>query len=151
MKLYQTEQECGDGKNDWKHCLHAWELMKHYISNGANAYMYWNISLAEGGYSRWGWQQNSLVTVDTAKKTFKYNHEYYLMKHVSHFVKPGAKLLQTQGTYTDLLAFKNPDNSIVVVAYNNSNESRELTLKIGDETIHSSLKANSFNTISVTH
>src|SRR4030042_108058 len=44
LKLYQTEQECGDGKNDWKYCRYAWTLMKHYISNGASAYMYWNIS-----------------------------------------------------------------------------------------------------------
>lgn len=71
------------------------------------------------------------------------------MKHVSHFVKPGAKLLQTGGTFDDLLAFKNPDKSVVIVAFNNSDESRELTLKIGDETIISSLKANSFNTILV--
>ena len=149
MKLYQTEQECGDGKNDWKHCLHAWDLMKHYIKNGTSAYLYWNISLAEGGYSCWGWQQNSLISVDTANRTFRYNHEFYLMKHVSHFVKPGAKLLQTGGTFDDLLAFKNPDKSVVIVAFNNSDESRELTLKIGDETIISSLKANSFNTILV--
>lgn len=149
MKLYQTEQECGDGKNDWKHCLHAWNLMKHYIKNGTSAYLYWNISLAEGGYSRWGWQQNSLISVNTIKGTFRYNHEYYLMKHVSHFVQTGAKLLQTQGTFNDLLAFKNPDNVLVIVAFNNFDESRELSLKIGDETITSSLKANSFNTILV--
>lgn len=149
MKLYQTEQECGDGKNDWKHCLHSWDLMKHYIKNGASAYMYWNISLAEGGYSRWGWQQNSLISVDTLNGTFRYSHEYYLMKHVSHFVKPGAKLLQTGGHFDDVLAFINPDKSVVVVSFNNSDEPRELTLKIGNETIVSSLKANSFNTILV--
>lgn len=145
MKLYQTEQECGDGKNDWKHCLHAWSLMKHYIKNGTSAYLYWNISLAEGGYSRWGWQQNSLISVDTIKRSFRYNHEFYLMKHVSHFVKTGAKLLQTQGMFDDLLVFKNPDKSIVIVAFNNSNEARDLAVKIGSETVVSNLKANSFN------
>ncbi|MEI7828979.1 MAG: right-handed parallel beta-helix repeat-containing protein [Prolixibacteraceae bacterium] len=149
MKLYQTEQECGDGKNDWKHCLHVWNLMKHYIKNGTSAYLYWNISLAEGGYSRWGWQQNSLISVDTLKGTFRYNHEFYLLKHVSHYVKPGAKLLQTEGPFNELLAFKNPDKSVVIVAFNNSNEPRELTLKIGNETIISTTKANSFNTIFV--
>ena len=149
MKLYQTEQECGDGKNDWKHCLHAWDLMKHYIKNGTSAYLYWNISLAEGGFSRWGWQQNSLISVDTTKRTFKYNHEYYLLKHVSHFVKTGAKLIQTHGTFDDLLAFINPDKSVIVVAFNKADESRELAIKIGDKTIVASLKPNSFNTILV--
>jgi len=64
LPLYQTEQECGDGKNDWRYCRYAWTLMKHYLRNGASAYLYWNVSLKKGGVSRWGWAQNSLVTVD---------------------------------------------------------------------------------------
>jgi len=36
---------------------------------------YWNIALKEGGVSRWRWAQNSLVTIDTAARTYKYNYE----------------------------------------------------------------------------
>lgn len=54
LQLYQTEQECGNGKNDWEKCKYSWSLLKHYIKNGANAYMYWNTSLKEGGISTWG-------------------------------------------------------------------------------------------------
>ena len=86
LKLYQTEQECGDAKNDWRYCRYAWTVMKDFLENGTNAYCYWNVSLKQGGISRWGWAQNSLVTVDTDAKTFKYNYEYYLIKHFSHFV-----------------------------------------------------------------
>ena len=65
LRIYQTEQECGDGRNDWRYCRYAWTLMRHYFTHGAVAYMYWNISLLErGGLSRWGWAQNSLVSVD---------------------------------------------------------------------------------------
>jgi glucosylceramidase len=53
LTLYQSEQECGDGQNDWKYCRYTWDLMKHYFNSGANAYMYWNISLKEGGISHW--------------------------------------------------------------------------------------------------
>jgi glucosylceramidase len=56
LPLYQTEQECGNGKNDWKYCLYSWSLMKHYLSNGANAYLYWNTSLKQVGISTWEWQ-----------------------------------------------------------------------------------------------
>ena len=42
------------------------------------------------------WAQNSLLSVDTTSKTFKYNYEYYLIKHLSRFVKPGAKRLNTK-------------------------------------------------------
>jgi glucosylceramidase len=146
LKLYQSEQECGNGKNDWKYCNYTWSLMKHYIKNGANAYMYWNTSLFDGGISTWGWRQNSLISVDQEKKSFKYNHEYYVLKHLSHFVKPGAKLLQTQGSNTNLLAFKNKDNSIVVVIQNAETDSKVVVIKIGNKTISPVLNAESFNT-----
>ena len=95
--IFRARQECGDGKNDWRYCRYVWTLMKHYLGNGASVYDYWNISLKQGGISRWGWAQNSLVPVDTEAKTFRYNFEYYLLKHLSHFVRPGAKRLDIRG------------------------------------------------------
>lgn len=147
LSLYQSEQECGDGQNDWKYCRYTWDLMKHYFNNGANAYMYWNISLKEGGISHWGWSQNSLVSVDTLARTYKFNHEYYLLKHLSHFVKPGARSLNISGSFNNLLAFKNPDKSIVIVVQNASNEDRNLKIKVGNKLISAFLEADSFNTI----
>ncbi|HEY4327799.1 MAG TPA: glycoside hydrolase family 30 beta sandwich domain-containing protein [Mucilaginibacter sp.] len=149
LTLYQSEQECGNGKNDWKYCKYTWTLMKHYFNSGANAYMYWNISLKQGGISHWGWKQNSLVSVDTVTKKFSYNHEYYLLKHLSHYVKPGAKLLTISGELNNMLAFKNPDNSIVVVIQNDTDADKTVTLKLGDKTIAPVLKADSFNTLLV--
>jgi glucosylceramidase len=146
LALYQSEQECGNGKNDWKYCRYTWDLMKHYLNNGANAYMYWNTSLKQGGISTWGWRQNSLISVDTVAKTYKYNFEYYLMKHMSHFVKKGAKFLETEGSSNNILAFKNPDNSIVVVVQNDSKDPATVNIKIGNKTITPSLDPDSFNT-----
>jgi glucosylceramidase len=151
LRLYQTEQECGDGRNDWRYCRYAWSLIKHYLGNGASAYMYWNIALQKGGVSRWGWAQNSLVTVDTAAKMFVYNHEYYLMKHLSHFVRPGARLLETASWtgYENQLAFANPDGSTVVVMQNDLSEEMRVRLKIGGRVIAPTLPADSFNTFVV--
>jgi len=145
LTLYQSEQECGNSKNDWKYCVYAWGLMKHYLTNGANAYMYWNTSLKQGGISTWGWKQNSLVSVDTVNKTYQYNYEYYLMKQVSHFVKPGAKRLQTAGVFDDALAFVNPDKSIVVIAYNNSSEAKKVQIKLGNQMMAPLLQPYTFN------
>ena len=144
--LYQSEQECGDGKNDWAYCEYAWSLMKHYLSNGTNAYMYWNTALKQGGISTWGWKQNSLISVDTVNNTFKYNYEYYLIKHFSHYIKQGAKRLETSG-YNDVLAFINPDKSIVVVIHNDKKEEKAVAIKIGNKTINPTLKGDSFNTL----
>ena len=149
LKLYQTEQECGNSKNDWKYCQYAWTLLKHYLESGANAYMYWNTSLKQGGISTWGWKQNSLVSVDTVQKTYTWNYEYYLLKHVSHFVNPGAKLLRLGGSFSNALAFINPDNSLVVVVNNDTDAVKKLTIKCASVTIEPQLQPGTFNTFLV--
>ena len=147
LTLYQSEQECGDGKNDWPYCVYTWGLLKHYLTSGANAYLYWNTSLKKGGISRWGWSQNSLVTVDEAAKTYQFNPEYYLLKHLSHYVQPGARRVATSGTFTNLLAFQNPDKSIVLVAQNEASQAQPVRVRIGARLLAPVLPANSFNTL----
>lgn len=47
-------------------------------------------------------------------------YEYFLLKHLSHFVKPGAKRLDIKSLtgYENLLAFANPDQSVVIMTQN---------------------------------
>lgn len=149
MKLYQTEQECGDGKNDWKGAVYSWQLMKHYLDNGASAYMYWNISLEKGGISRWGWAQNSLVVVDPVSKTFTYTPEYYILKHVSHYVQQGARKLVVSGSYENVMAFRNPDRSLVIVVANEGDTDKKVSIKVNDIVFAPKLKAHSFSTIQI--
>jgi len=151
LTLYQTEQECGDGKNDWRYCRYAWILLKKFLENGVSAYHYWYIALKKGGVSRWGWAQNSLVTIDPAARTYKYNHEYYLLKHLSHFVKPRARRLDifTLTGYENLLAFLNPDESVVVLMQNDLCEELPVRIKIGEKVISATLEPDSFDTFVV--
>lgn len=146
MDLMMTEQECGNGRNDWSGVSHAWELMKHYLSNGVSAYDYWNMALPENCLSRWGWRQNSLVTVDSEQHTFRYTIEYYLLKHVSHYVQSGAKLLRLPAG-TDALAFLNPDGSIALVAANPLEKSVDLQVRLCGREQTLSLPPCSFNTL----
>ncbi len=146
MGLMMTEQECGNGRNDWSGVSHAWELMKYYLSNGVNTYDYWNLALLENGLSHWGWRQNSLVTVEPEQHTFRYTIEYYLLKHVSHFVRSGARLLcLPEGT--DALAFLNPDGSIVLVAANPLEKPLDLQVWLRGREQTLSLPPCSFNTL----
>lgn len=149
MKLYQTEQECGDGKNEWSGAVYSWNLMRHYLDNGASAYMYWNISLDKGGISRWGWAQNSLVVVDGASKTFHFTPEYYVMKHLSHYVEPGARKLETSGQYDNLMAFENTDGSIAVALANEGDAPRKVTIQVKDRVYQPELPAHSIATLLV--
>ena len=147
LTLYQSEQECGNGKNDWKYAKYTWGLMKHYFNNGVSAYMYWNTSLKQNSISRWGWKQNSLISVDAETKTYKYNYDYYILKHLSHYVKPGARLLSVSGSFKNLLAFINPDKSIVVMLQNDNEIQNTISIKVGIKIINAALEPDSFNTL----
>ncbi len=147
LPCYQTEQECGDGKNDWAGAMHSWDLMKHYIKNGVQAYFYWNTSLLEGGVSRWGWSQNSLVTVNKENKTFRYTPEFYVLKHASRYVLPGAKVLDLTGTYDDVLAFVNTDGSRVVLLANQTDAPLRVTLQLQEQLCTVELGPNTIHTL----
>ena len=147
LPCYQTEQECGDGKNDWAGAMHSWDLMKHYFKYGVQAYFYWNTSLLEGGVSHWGWRQNSLVTVNKDNKTFRYTPEYYVLKHASHYVLPGAKLLDLSGSYADAMAFVNTDGSVVALVGNQTDHDQSVTLQLNGKNLTVTLSPNTLNTV----
>lgn len=147
IKLMQTETECGNGSNDWAAAEHTFELMNHYFSNGANAYMYWNMVLNETGKSQWGWKQNSMITIDSQSKMVKYNPEFYLMKHLSAFVEPGAKYLAIEKGGENILAFRNT-NSVIVLCYN-PGDAKEVAFQVDDQLFTVQMAAKSFNTFKI--
>jgi glucosylceramidase len=146
LAIYQSEQECGDGSNSWSYTGYCWQLMKHYLRSGASAYLYWNISVDHGGMSTWGWAQNGLVSVDDAGG-FRYNHDFYLLKHMSHFVDVGAKRLQTTGTCDDALGFVNPDGSLVFLLRNESQRAQTVAISTGGKPVTVQLLADSISTV----
>lgn len=147
VKLMQTESECGDGSNDWAAAEYTWGLLKHYLSNGANTYLYWNFILDETGKSQWGWKQNSLISVDSDTRKVSFNPEFYLMKHFSHFIQPGAYRISLESEYKDVLAFENPDGNLVVVIANNNIESQYIKIKNGNRELDFEIAPKSFNSI----
>lgn len=147
IKLYQTEQECGNGKNNWEGALHAWDLMHHYLSNGVNAYFYWNTSLFYEKASTWGWYQNSLVTVNETDCSWTYTPDYYALKHASHYVLPGAKRILLNSDFEDIMAFVNPDGNIVVMVGNQKNTAITLNLVIEEKHLSLTLKPESIHTL----
>ena len=147
LPCYMTEQECGNGANDWKGAMHSWDLMREYITNGCQGYFYWNTSLFEGESSTWGWNQNSLVTVNREQKTWRFTPEYYIIKHASHYVVPGAKVVKLDGSYEDALAFVNPDGKVVVLAANQTGDAKPLTFQVAGKKARTALlPSNSLNT-----
>jgi glucosylceramidase len=149
LVVYQSEQECGDGSNSWSYTGYCWQLMKHYLRSGASGYMYWNISTDTGGMSTWGWAQNSLVSVDGGAKSFRFNHDYYLMKHLSHFVEVGAKRVDTTGTCDDVVGFVNPDGGLVFLLRNESAGERFVDIRAGGRSVVAQLQPDSISTVTM--
>jgi len=123
--------------------------MKHYMRSGASGYMYWNISLSQAPKSTWGWGQNSLVTVDTNSKTYKWNPDYYVMKHLSHFVDVGAVRIDASGSCDDALAFRNPDGKIVALLRNEAAHAQQVQVQMPGRAVLVELPPDSIGTLSL--
>lgn len=151
LKIYQSEQECGDGRNDWRYARYAWTMMRHYFQNGASVYDYWNMALQEGGVSRWGWSQNSLVVVDPETGTGRFSYEYYVLKHLSGYVQQGARYISplSYTGYENILAFHNPDGSVVIAAQNDMTTPQEIVVGVGRRNVSFTAPADSIVTVVV--
>ena len=149
LTYVMSEQECGDGRNDWRHALHCWDLMLHYLSNGVSVYDYWNLALQKDGLSHWGWRQNSLVVVDAATRTSAFTPEYYMLKHLSHYVRRGAKRLVTDGSHADVLAFANPDRSVVVMLANKEPAPKTVAVELKGKAYGVKMPASSVATLAL--
>jgi glucosylceramidase len=145
LKKIQTETECGNGTFDWAAAEYTFGLMKHYFNNGVSAYMYWNMVLEDNGKSNWGWVQNAQVIINKETRQVTYTPEYYLFKHFSFFVQPGAVKLKTEGSFDNMLAFKNADGKMVIVAANTQDKPQKISIKVNGSYFQADLEAKSFN------
>jgi len=147
LTLVMSEQECGDGRNDWSHAMHCWDLMCHYFGNGVSVYDYWNMALKKDGLSHWGWRQNSLVVVDAEKRAWSWTHEYYVLKHLSRYVRRGAKRIRLDDDSRAAMAFVNPDSSVVVALRNAASTPTRVVVSAKGRTRTVALPADSVSTL----
>ncbi|MBR6416423.1 MAG: hypothetical protein IKS22_10000 [Bacteroidales bacterium] len=87
------------------------------------------------------------MSVDYETGALKFNYEFYEMKHISHYVKPGAVYLGTTGSMSEAMAFRNPDGSIAILVAEKNGEAKNLTITAGKKTVSVNIPANSVSTI----
>jgi glucosylceramidase len=97
----------------------------------------------------WGWKQNSIITVTSSTKEVVYNPEFYLLKHFSYYIQPGAIKLKTEGDNSGLLAFLNPDKSVILIVGNIDNVARETNIRVGNKILSVIMEPHSFNTFKI--
>ncbi len=149
LKLMHTETECGNGQNSWEYAEYTYDLWRHYFDHGANSQLHWNMILSAGRVSPWGWRQNSMISIDSTNGDVRYNPEFYLVKHFSHFIRPGARKLRVTGDRKSELAFRNPDGSIVLVLHNDADNVASLRAKIGMHVVNLEIPGHAFATAAV--
>jgi len=146
VPIIQSENECNGGYNSWDDAVYIAHLLHHYILNGVSGYIYWNMILEPKGQSTWGWNQNSMITINNSTSVV-YNPEFYIMKHYSYFIFPGAVRLTLKGNWAgNAVAFKNLDASIVIVICNALTNQQNLHFSYNSYKFTALLEPRSFNT-----
>lgn len=129
-EIYITECSGGAWSENFGDNL-AWLMSKLIIGgprNWAKTVLLWNLALdPEGGPGNGGCSDcRGVITIDGQEKEgYSRNVEYYALGHASRFVDPEAvRIGSSQGGGIENVAFRNPDHSFVLVAFNSINEKR---------------------------
>lgn len=144
-----SESECGNGAMDWNAAEHTFFLISDYLGNGCDQYYIWNFLLCDDGSSTWGWKQNALVQVNSKTRQPRYTAEYYALKHFSHFIAPGTKMLkyirEKDNNGVSAIAFSTQDERYIVICMNTTDIAQEQAFQLGRKFLNVTLKPHSFN------
>jgi glucosylceramidase len=164
LPIMQTEHKCGNypwggetepfnstkAPNDQAYAVESWGLIRDWMKAGVTSYSAWNMVLDNVGISLDStrtWPQNALITVDRTNKRMIPTPAYYVFRHFSQYIAPGAKRVGTTGTSLDALAFKNPDGSLVTIMYNSGTAAKTAILSVGGTKLQFSVPANGWATV----
>ena len=130
---YETEHSGGSWIAD--QVKTDFEEIVHVMRNDGRAYVKWNLALDENG-GPLTYSHNSrctpLVTVNSQSGAISYDIEYYTMGHFSKFVQPGAsRIYSSNANGVVSVAFRNPDGSKTLVAFNDSQTTQTFSVQWG--------------------
>jgi glucosylceramidase len=162
LPVWATEHKCGNypwnpggyppynstqAPNDQAYAVESWGYIRDAIKDGkVTAYNAWNMVLDKNGLgndlSR-DWRQNALLVADGGNVI--QTPTYYVFRHMSQYAKPGAKVVGTTGG--DAVAFKNPDGSIVVTAFNSGAANPSYVVDFGGKKLQFAMPSNGWATV----
>ena len=111
--------------------------------NWSKSVIFWNLALDQNGgpdyyydvYRGEDSENRGLVTIDKDNGDISYNVDYYTLGHISKFVEPGAYRIDSTSLDNDVetVAFKNPDNSKVLLMSNRTNAQKSVKVRWGTQ------------------
>ncbi len=161
IPVWATEHKCGNypwnpsgspayvepAPNNQAYGVESWGYLAKAIRAGVTAYNAWNMVLdvmGKGNDMTRQWAQDALIVVDTSAKSFRATPAYYVFRHLSQYVQPGATVVGTSGG--DAVAFKNPDGTLVAVMFN-SGSATTYTVAIGGKKLQFAMPSNGWATV----
>jgi glucosylceramidase len=141
--LYFTEQWIGAPGNlpeDLK--MHIKNLIIGAPRNWAKTVLQWNLANDPDNkpHTDRGGCDRCLGGITIDKNIVTRNPAYYIVAHAAKFVRPGSKRIASDNSLTlPNVAFSTPENKIVLIVYNDSNESQTFNIRQSDRVALSSL------------
>jgi glucosylceramidase len=118
--------------------------INHVLRNAGKSYVKWSLALDEklgpnltqdaslGGCNTC----TPIVTVNSQTGAVTKDVEYYTLGHYSKYVLPGAVRVYSSNTPSiSSVAFKNPDGSLALIAFNDSASTQTFQILWGDQTL----------------
>lgn len=128
--------------------MYASEIIGDFNS-GVNAFIDWNMILDyKGGPNHKNNNCNAPIMLDKQNKDYIKTPSFYYIAQFSKYIKPGAIRIGFS-RFTEninVTAFKNLDNSIVVILLNRNSYNIEYNLCIDNKTFHDNLDSNAIVT-----
>src|SRR5262249_7455499 len=112
------------------------------------AYNAWNMVLDKSGLgidTTRDWKQNALLVVDGGQ--VKPTPAYYVFRHFSQYVHPGATVVGTIGG--DSVAFQNADGTVVAVMFNKDAAIPNYVVSIGGKKLAFAMPGYGWATVQV--
>jgi glucosylceramidase len=120
--------------------LGSWDTGERYgrnmigdFTNWQEGWIDWNLILDEtGGPNHVGNLCDAPIIADTKTQQLHYNSSYYYIGHFSKYVRPGAVRIESTlegSSNIEQVAFLNEDNSITLVAMNESENSEVFNIE----------------------
>jgi len=160
LPVWASEHKCGNypwestyvsaqAPNDQAYGVESWGYIRDAIKTvKVTSYNAWNMVLDKSGLGNdttRDWKQDALLVADGGTVTA--TPAYYVFRHISQYVYPGATVVGTTGG--DAVAFKNADGSLVAVMFNSGAANANYVVAIGGKKLQFAMPANGWATLKV--
>jgi glucosylceramidase len=145
VDAYDTEHSGGTWVSDQQQ--EDMHNIVDYTRNWGKSVVKWSLAVDQnmGPHNGGCGTCTGLITVhngDSLSGQVDYTIEYYDMGHLTKFVRPGAyRIASTANTAVPNVAWRNPDGSKALIAYNDSGTTQSVKVGWGDESFVYSLPA----------